>query len=85
MCDAIIKTADGDTIDVHKCVLMSNCMYFEKMFLEKSEENDQKCIHILDIDSDILHNLIDYIYTGTLIKIHEENVKVIIFIFLNVS
>jgi len=58
-------------------------MYFEKLFHENSKENDQKCIHIQDIDSDILHNLINYIYSGTLIQIHEENVKVIIFIFLN--
>jgi len=60
-------------------------MYFEKMFSEKSKDNDQKCIHILDIDSDILNNLIDYIYTGTLIQIHEENVEVIILIFLKDS
>lgn len=85
MCDVTIKTADGGIIHVHKFVLMSNCVYFEKMFNEESKENDQKCIHILDIDSDILHHLIDYIYTGTLIQIHEENVKVIIFIFLNNS
>jgi len=85
LCDAIIKTADGDNIHAHKCILMSNCKYFEKMFLDKSEENDQKCIHILDIDSDILHNLIDYIYTGTFIQIHMENITVIIFILLNDS
>jgi len=60
-------------------------MYFEKRLSEKSEDNDQKCIHILDIDSDILNNLIDYIYTGTLIQIHEESVEVIIFIFLKDS
>lgn len=60
-------------------------MYFEKMFSKEPKENDQKCIQILDIDSDILHNLIDYIYTGTLVHIHEESVEVIIFIFLNDS
>jgi len=60
-------------------------MYFEKMFSEKSKENDLKCIQILDIDNDILHNLIDFIYTGTLIQIHEESVEVIIFIFVNDS
>ncbi|XP_022179596.1 kelch-like protein 2 isoform X2 [Myzus persicae] len=75
LCDVTLKTADGDTIQVHKCVLMSNCMYFEKMFSERSEENDQNCIHITDINSDILHNLIDYIYTGTLIPIHEDIVE----------
>ena len=81
LCDFTIKTVDGDIIHVHKYVLMSNCMYFEKMFSEKSKDDDQKCIHLLDIDGDILHNLIDYIYTGTLIQIHEESVEVIIFIF----
>jgi len=60
-------------------------MYFEQMFSEKSKDNDQNCIHILDIDSDILHALIDYIYTGTLIQIHEESVEVIIFIFFKDS
>ncbi|XP_003240816.1 kelch-like protein 2 isoform X2 [Acyrthosiphon pisum] len=75
LCDFTIKTVDGDIIHVHKYVLMSNCMYFEKMFSEKSKDDDQKCIHVLDIDGDILHNLIDYIYTGTLIQIHEESVE----------
>jgi len=60
-------------------------MYFEKMFSEKSKENDQNDIHIVNIDSDILHNLIDFIYTGTLIQIHEDSVKVIIFTLLNDS
>lgn len=85
MCDFTIKTIDGDIIHVHKYVLMSNCLYFEKMFSKEPKENDQKCIQILEIDSDILHNLIDYIYTGTLIHIHEESVEVIFFIYLNDS
>jgi len=81
-CDAIIKTANGDHINVQKCVLMSNSVYFEKMFDKKNNENDQNSSYTLDIDSDVLHNLINYIYSGTLIQLNEENVMVMIFIFL---
>jgi len=79
LCDVTLKSADGKEIHAHKCVLVSNSDYFEKLITGKFQEANQRVIQIQNINGVVLKNLIDYMYTGVLVSINEDNVDVMIF------
>lgn len=76
-------TADKLMIKAHRCVLASNSEYFKKLFIEKLMEVDQNTVyHIKYVTNTILRNLIDFIYTGTMVILNDANVEVIlVFVF----
>lgn len=77
--DVTLKSTDGDEIHAHKCVLASQSEYFERMFVGGFREATQDVIQMNNISSVILNNIIDFMYTGVLVKIEKNNVLVMIF------
>jgi len=77
--DITLKSADGKEIHAHKCVLASQSEYFETMFIGGFKETTQDVIQINDISSDVLKNVIDFMYTSELVPIEEDNVEVMNF------
>jgi len=77
--DVTLKSADGKEIHAHKCVLSSHSEYFESMFIGGFKETTQDVIQINDISGDVLKNVIDFMYTGELVTIEEDNVEVMNF------
>jgi len=77
--DVTLKSSDGKEIHAHKCVLASQSEYFESMFIGGFKETTQDVILIKDISSDILKNVIDFMYTGELVTIEEDNAEVMVF------
>jgi len=83
LCDVIIKSQDGNEINAHKCVLVSNSEYFDKMFTGTFQETTKDVVQINDISSNALNTLIDFMYTGESIAINSDNVDVNIFLFIS--
>jgi len=79
LCDVTIKSQDGKEIHAHKCVLVSNSEYFDKMFVGAFKETTQDVVQINDISSNALKNFIDFMYTGELVTIGSDNIDVMIF------
>jgi len=79
--DVTLKSADGKELHAHKCVLASQSEYFERMFIGGFRETTQDVIQINDISGDVLNNIIDFMYTGVLVKIEQDNVEVMIYLF----
>lgn len=77
--DITLKSADGKEIHAHKCVLASQSGYFESMFIGGFKETTQDVIQINDISGDVLKVVIDFMYTGELVTIEEDNVEVMNF------
>ncbi|XP_022176810.1 kelch-like protein 17 isoform X2 [Myzus persicae] len=77
--DITLKSTDGNEIRAHKCVLVSNSEYFEKMFIGRFQETTQDVIQIKDISSEVLQNLIDFMYTGVLVQINQDNIDEMLF------
>ncbi|XP_060863406.1 kelch-like protein 17 isoform X2 [Metopolophium dirhodum] len=73
--DVTLKSTDGKEIHAHKCVLASQSEYFERMFIGGFKETTQDVIQINDISSDVLKIVIDFMYTGELVPIEEDNVE----------
>lgn len=66
-CDVEISVGDDEEIiKAHRIVLSSASPYFEAMFRSADcfNENRQKRIRLHSINSNILKQLIDFIYTG---------------------
>jgi len=83
LCDVILKSSDGKEINAHKCLLVSHSEYFERMFIGDFIESKQNIIHIKNISYEAMQHLIDFMYTGVLVKLNEDNVDVMIFIHIN--
>ncbi|KAL5244905.1 hypothetical protein ACI65C_012315 [Semiaphis heraclei] len=79
LCDVIIKSQDGNEIPAHKCVLVSNSEYFDKMFIGPFKETTQDVVQINGISSNALKNLIDFMYTGELVTIGSDNIDEMIY------
>ncbi|XP_016659557.1 ring canal kelch homolog isoform X2 [Acyrthosiphon pisum] len=76
LCDIRFKTDDGTIIFGHKNVLMAASPYFSAMF-SNFDESNKDLVNIRELDSTILRQLVDYIYTGE-IMITKENVQVLL-------
>lgn len=66
---------NGVKIPAHKVILASGSPVFLSMFSNNFKEKDQKIVSIKEIDSDILENIIEYIYTFKL-NITDQNIEV---------
>ncbi|XP_037033869.1 actin-binding protein IPP [Bradysia coprophila] len=74
-CDVEI-VADGITFNAHRAVLSSSSTYFEAMFRPALGlcEGKQKSVILHSIDSSILKQLLDFVYTGH-VQIEQQNVQ----------
>ncbi|XP_060871862.1 kelch-like protein 2 [Metopolophium dirhodum] len=75
-CDINLETDDGGSIFGHKVVLASASPYFQAMFTNFSEKN-QEVVVIRELNSSVLQLLIDFIYSGKII-VTESNVQVLL-------
>lgn len=85
-CDFVIKTKDNKNFTVHKNILESVSEYFEEIFNKSSVSslpyenlkltNDGSNVYDLEIDitSNVLENVLEYLYTGHE-NINKDNVK----------
>jgi len=74
LCDIGLKTDDGTIVFGHKVVLMSASQYFQAMFTNFNESK-KNLVNINELNSTVLKQMIDFIYTGK-IMISKENVQV---------
>ncbi|XP_016656253.1 ring canal kelch homolog isoform X2 [Acyrthosiphon pisum] len=73
LCDIRFETDDGTLVLGHKNVLIAASPYFRAMF-SNFDESNKDLVNIRELDSTILQQLIDYIYTGEII-VTKENVQ----------
>ncbi|XP_044740015.1 speckle-type POZ protein-like, partial [Chrysoperla carnea] len=62
--DVILSVADGKEFQVHKTILAARSPVFAAMFEHEMEERKLNRVNITDIDYEILHELLKFIYTG---------------------
>ncbi|XP_063780465.1 kelch-like protein 38 [Pseudophryne corroboree] len=68
--DVIISTDDCE-FPCHRNVLVSSSPYFKAMFCNNFRESGQARVTLMGIDSETLHQIITYVYTGEiLITLH---------------
>ncbi|XP_060857520.1 ring canal kelch homolog [Metopolophium dirhodum] len=75
-CDIKLKTDSGGIISGHKVILASACSYFQAMFTNFAEKN-QDIVVIKHIHHTALQILIDFLYTGV-ITVTENNARVLL-------
>ena len=66
-----LQTDDTSTFYAHRAVLATRSKVFATMFSHNMLESATKTIELLDIDSDVLKELLTYIYTGECPRIEE--------------
>jgi len=74
LCDAKFEANDGKIVIGHKNVLIAASPYFREIF-NNFDDSNKDLINIKELDSSILQQLVDYIYTGEIV-ITKENVQV---------
>lgn len=62
--DAILSVADGKEIQVHKTILAARSPVFAAMFQHEMKELKNNHVKITDVDYEVLHELLKFIYTG---------------------
>ncbi|XP_044731587.1 speckle-type POZ protein B-like [Chrysoperla carnea] len=62
--DAILSVADGREVQVHKYILAARSPVFAAMFEHEMKELKDNHVKIIDVDYEILHELLQFIYTG---------------------
>lgn len=62
-CDFTL-VADGREIQVHKIILAARSPVFAAMFEHEMKERKQNRVNIVDVNYEILHELLKFIYTG---------------------
>lgn len=74
LCDACIRLDDGGCIYVHRIVMCASCEYFRALFTSPLNRNiDLNDVHIKLVRSDILQNIVDFVY-ARVVDINEKNV-----------
>uniref|UniRef100_A0A8D0E8K6 Kelch like family member 38 n=1 Tax=Salvator merianae TaxID=96440 RepID=A0A8D0E8K6_SALMN len=64
--DVILCTSNLE-IPCHRNVLASSSPYFKAMFCDNFKETSQEKVNLRGIDSDILHYIVIYVYTGEIL------------------
>ena len=76
LCDVVLRV-DGREFHAHKVILIACCRYFEAMFLSGMSESRQKVVDLQGVNSDALHDILRFFYTGN-VTINKENVQSIL-------
>jgi len=72
-CDVTLDVR-GEHFQAHKIILASCSDYFHAMFNGNMRESQQKVVPIVGVDTDVMHLVLNFIYTGT-IQLHIDNVE----------
>ncbi|KAL7741458.1 hypothetical protein ACLKA6_000781 [Drosophila palustris] len=73
--DVTIVTADDHKIPAHKTILSARSKVFAAMFRHSMKENAENCVDIYDFSSDVIIELLRFMYTGKAPKIIMYNSK----------
>ena len=69
--DVTIVVEDKE-FKVHKSILSARSPVFEKMFQHSMEENIRNRVRIEDLDSEVVHEMLTFIYTGNAPNIKDK-------------
>ncbi|XP_023389211.1 inhibitor of Bruton tyrosine kinase isoform X2 [Pteropus vampyrus] len=72
LCDVTMKSVDGKEFPCHKCVLCARLEYFHSMLSSSWIEASSRAALELQIHSDILKVILDYLYTDEAVVIKES-------------
>lgn len=70
--DFTCTSSDNKKFYTHRVVLASQSPVFDRMFTIECAENKSRILNIADIDGVILHEMLKFMYTGRVEKIHEH-------------
>jgi hypothetical protein len=71
--DIKIKGNDGIEINAHRVILAVRSEVFKQMLLNGMKESTQKVIEFPEFSSDVLHVILEYLYTG---RVTEQTLKI---------
>lgn len=69
--DVSLMLADGKTFKAHKVILAARSPVFGAMFEHEMEERKNGRVQILDVESDVFREVLQFIYTGKTSKLNE--------------
>ncbi|XP_015455910.1 inhibitor of Bruton tyrosine kinase isoform X2 [Pteropus alecto] len=72
LCDVTMKSVDGKEFPCHKCVLCARLEYFHSMLSSSWIEASSRAALEMQIHSDILKVILDYLYTDEAVVIKES-------------
>ncbi|XP_061112414.1 kelch-like protein 38 isoform X2 [Conger conger] len=61
----VLLCSDGEEIPCHRTVLVSSSPYFRAMFCSNFRERHQARVDLKGINPEVLGNIVDYVYTGS--------------------
>lgn len=71
--DFVIESADGVKFNVHEIILCANSEVFKAMLKENTAESQNRCMKMVDVESEDLKHIIHFIYTGTIENLENCN------------
>ncbi|CAB3980620.1 roadkill isoform X3 [Paramuricea clavata] len=69
--DVSLTLADGKHFNAHKAILAARSPVFGAMFEHEMEERKNGRVQILDVESDVFKEMLQFIYTGKTSKLNE--------------
>ncbi|KAH9364051.1 hypothetical protein HPB48_016389 [Haemaphysalis longicornis] len=73
----VIFCVEGKEVHAHKPILAARSPVFAAMFDHKMKENEQGRVVVTDCDFDVLHEVIEFIYTGRAPKLNQMADKIL--------
>lgn len=64
--DFTIESSDGEKFKVHKFILSTHSEVFKAMFKDETTESKNSFVKLIDVNSEELKYLLEFIYTGTI-------------------
>lgn len=71
--DFIIESEEGVQFKVHKIIMMSHSDVFKAMLKDDTAESQNSFVRLVDVATDDVRAMLEYIYTGTIIDIENVN------------
>uniref|UniRef100_A0A1E1WJI1 BTB domain-containing protein n=1 Tax=Pectinophora gossypiella TaxID=13191 RepID=A0A1E1WJI1_PECGO len=71
--DFVIESADGDKFRVHKVLLLAHSEVFKAMLKEDTAESQNNYVKLVDVCTDDLRGILEFVYTGTIKDIDAAN------------
>ncbi|KAH9364052.1 hypothetical protein HPB48_016390 [Haemaphysalis longicornis] len=74
----VVFSVEGKDIHAHKIVLATRSPVFAAMFEHEMKENEQGRVEITDCDFEVLHEMLQFMYTGRAPKLNEMAEKILV-------
>lgn len=69
---------EGQEFFCHKCILMARSTIFNAMLTHNMEENQLGKVVIKDLDADIVHSMLRYMYSGTAPNLNGQEARLLV-------